>query len=91
VDIEPIGLIYVEDDKGIDNKIIAIDASDESARRIRDIKDIEKQKMKELRLLLEHNKDGMKNRWTKVHKAGGKGNALKVINKAIKTYTKEYR
>ncbi len=86
IDIEPIGLLYVEDDKGIDNKIIAIDASDEAFSHIRDIKDIGKQKMKELKHLLEHNKDGMENRWTKVHKAGGKANAIKIIDKAIKAY-----
>ncbi len=79
VRIKPIGVLYVDDEMGRDNKVIAVDLSDGASARIEDISDIEPERIEGMKRLLEHNKDGMKGKWTRVNGQAGREEALKEI------------
>ena len=83
IKIRPIGMLYVEDEMGIDNKIIAVDALDSSMDGIREFSEFDAQEIGKLFHLLEHNKDGMEGRWTKVKGQGGSAEAIKEIRKSV--------
>ena len=79
VRIRPIGMLYVEDEMGIDNKVIAVNVADSESAGLKDIAELDKLHMERISYLLEHNKDGMEGRWTKVKSAAGREAALKEI------------
>ena len=85
---KPIGIIYAEDEMGIDNKIIAVDEDDSGTAGFKDIESIGKKDMERLVYILEHNKDGMEGRWTKVKGTGGRENAIAEIRKALNAVKK---
>ena len=78
--LDPIGMLYVEDEMGVDNKIIAIPQGSGIANSIMDISP---EQIDKLVYLLEHNKDGMEGRWTKVKGVGGKDEAFAEVRKAM--------
>jgi inorganic pyrophosphatase len=75
-------MLYVVDEMGQDNKVIAVDASDDSLNDINDIDEIDPRLMQSIEYLLEHNKDGMEGRWTKVSSKTGKKAAIDEIMSA---------
>ena len=79
VKLKPIGMFYVQDEMGIDNKIIAVP---EGESVYADISDIGEKHLSNLRYLLEHNKDGMPGRWTKVSGVSGRESAMQEIERA---------
>ena len=83
IKIRPIGILYVEDEMGIDNKIIAVDALDSSTGGIREFSEFGGEEIGKLSHLLEHNKDGMEGRWTKVKGQGSSAEAIEEIRKSI--------
>lgn len=83
VKIRPIGILYVEDEMGIDNKIMAADASDSSMDGISEFSELGAKEIGKRFNSLEHNKDGMEGRWTKVQGQGGSAEAIKEIRKSI--------
>ena len=60
-----IGLLYVKDETGIDNKIMAVDSSDKTMGEILELSMLDREKLNSLIYMLEHNKDGLKGKWTK--------------------------
>ena len=82
VTLRPIGMLYVEDEMGQDNKVIAVDIGDETVAELKDISDMGEESIASLIYLLEHNKDGLEGRWTKVHGKAGKAEAIDEIHKS---------
>ena len=79
VRLKPIGMFYVKDEMGMDNKIIAVPEGDSIHA---DISDVDRKHLDNLAYLLEHNKDGMPGRWTKVNGFAGREAAISEIEKA---------
>jgi inorganic pyrophosphatase len=79
VKLKPIGMFYVKDEMGVDNKIIAVPEGDSAYA---DISDIGRKHLDNLIYLLEHNKDGMPGRWTKVSGMSGRESAMQEIERA---------
>ena len=79
VNLKPIGMFYVKDEMGVDNKIIAVPEGDSAYA---DISDIGRKHLDNLIYLLEHNKDGMPGRWTKVSGMSGRESAMQEIERA---------
>ncbi|MGC8537989.1 MAG: inorganic diphosphatase [Candidatus Micrarchaeia archaeon] len=83
IQVRPIGILYVEDEMGIDNKIIAADASDGSIASLNEFHEIGEEEIRKLSYMLEHNKDGLEGRWTKVKGHGSSAEAIAEIHKSI--------
>ncbi|EQD68473.1 inorganic pyrophosphatase [mine drainage metagenome] len=81
VRMRPIGVLYVDDEMGIDNKVIAVNSTDSSLNNIADISHIEDKIMDEIKYSLEHNKDGLPRRWTKVKGVGDAKEALSELKR----------
>ena len=79
VRLKPIGMFYVKDEMGVDNKIIAVPEGDSAYA---DISDIGRKHLDNLIYLLEHNKDGMPGRWTRVSGMSGKESDMQEIERA---------
>mgnify|MGYP001626415032 CR=1 FL=1 len=84
VDIEPIGIIFCEDEMGADDKIIAIAKYDKEYGGILDMGQVDKRLIYALAYQVEHNKDGMKGKFTKIKGFGGAEEAKRAIAKAMK-------
>ena len=79
VRLKPIGMLYVQDEMGIDNKIIAVPEGDSSHS---DISEIGEERISKLTYLLDHNKDGMEGWWTKVSGIAGRDSAISEIERS---------
>ena len=84
VKVRPIGLLYVKDEMGPDNKIMAVDSSDKTLDGISELSDIGEEKLRSLSYMLEHNKDGLKGRWTRLESTGGSNEAVSEILASLK-------
>lgn len=86
----PIGVLYMEDEEGIDNKIIAvpIDKVDPHFKTIKDISDLAEQIKDEVRVFLEDYKklEKAKYKFVKVKNWDSRSAAIKIINEAIESY-----
>ncbi|MEM0201990.1 MAG: inorganic diphosphatase [Candidatus Micrarchaeaceae archaeon] len=83
IKIRPIGMLYVVDEMGEDNKVIAIDALDESLNGIDDIDKVDAKLMQTAKYLLEHNKDDIEGKWTKVNGSAGMRETIIEIKKIL--------
>ncbi len=81
--VKPIGVLYVVDEVGIDNKIVAVNPEDESVRGIQDISELGEKKLNELKNILEGNKRNIPGKWTRVEGTAGKGKAMEEIKKTF--------
>ena len=86
VKCRPIGVLMMEDESGLDEKIIAIpvskvDISFDNIRNITDIADIVKDRIKHF---FEHYKDLDKDKWVKVLEWGDIEEAKKLIEEGVK-------
>ena len=81
-----IGLLYVKDETGIDNKIMAVDSSDKTMGEILELSMLDREKLNSLIYMLEHNKDGLKGRWPKVYSIGDSKKALLEIHASFKNF-----
>ena len=88
VKVRPIGLLYVKDEMGQDNKIIAVDSSDRSMDGLSELSMLGKEKLSSLSYMLEHNKDGLEGRWTKVDSAGDSRDAVSEIRASFKNHAR---
>ncbi|MGC8651665.1 MAG: inorganic diphosphatase [Candidatus Micrarchaeia archaeon] len=82
VDAEPIGVLYSEDEMGEDNKIIAVEKYDKSYGGMLDISQVDKRLLYALLYQIEHNKDGLEGRFTKIKGIGNAKEAKDAIEKA---------
>ena len=83
IEINPIGVIFMEDEKGVDEKILAIPSKkvDKNNDNIHDISDIPQQTVAEIVHFFEHYKDLEENKYVKILKTGNKNDAMEIIQK----------
>ena len=90
VKARPIGLLLMEDEAGIDNKVIAVPSEkvDPRFKEIQDIDDLPEHTRKEIKLFLEDYKklETEKYKHVKVRGLENKEKAKEIIKKAIKKY-----
>lgn len=82
----PIGMLEMEDEAGIDTKVIAVPTLkvDPFFSKINDISDLDKMTKQKIQHFFSHYKELEPNKWVKIKNFLGKEEAYKVIKKAIK-------
>ena len=84
VEAEPVGILEMEDEAGIDHKIIAVpqEKIDPRFKEIKDIDDIPSHLKKEIREFFENYKNLEPNKWVKLKDFKPKAEAEKMIEEA---------
>ncbi len=84
---KPIGMLEMEDEAGIDNKIIAVPMPkvDQKFKDYNDVSDIPEKTKKELRYFFENYKKLEPGKWVKLKEWKGKQEALEDIKRSIKS------
>ncbi len=88
VNATPIGLLLMEDEAGIDNKIIAVpnEKLDPRFKEIKDVKDLPEHLKKEIQEFFETYKRLEPNKFVKITGWEGKEKAMEIIKEAVKRY-----
>lgn len=88
--VRPIGVLFMEDEAGIDEKIIAVPAS-RLTRRYDNVKthsDLPEITVQQVQHFFEHYKDLEPGKWVKVKKWGGVEDAHRLIQEGIERFEK---
>lgn len=88
VKAKPIGVLWTEDEKGKDAKIIAVPVPSVDARfsKVNDISDLPDAVLEKIKHFFEHYKELEKGKWVRVTGWGGRVEALGRINDSIKRF-----
>lgn len=89
VKVRPVGVLPMEDDGGIDEKVLCVPAKDPRWAHIQDIDDVPAQIKNELEHFFTHYKDLEPGKWVKVGQWAGKDVAEKLIAEAYERFEKE--
>lgn len=82
----PVALLRMEDEEGVDDKVIGVPVKDPRFDEIQDLKDLPKHVKRELVHFFERVEELEPNKWTKFKGWGNQKAAKKIINRAIKLY-----
>ncbi len=91
VKARPVGLILMEDEAGIDDKIIAVPVKDPRFSGIKSLKDIPQHTLKEMQEFFETYKRLEPGKMVKFKKFDDIAAAKKVVEEGIKSYKKKFR
>ena len=85
INAKPIGVLIMEDEKGMDEKIIAVPGKklNSAYEDIDDLSELPKGLIDKISHFFERYKDLEKNKWVKIKEFGNKQQAIKLINEAI--------
>ncbi|MEY4713912.1 MAG: hypothetical protein RIQ37_242 [Actinomycetota bacterium] len=86
VKVRPVGVLPMEDDGGIDEKVLCVPYKDPRWAHIQDINDVPEQTKNELEHFFAHYKDLEPGKWVKVGSWQGKDVAEKLIKEAQERY-----
>lgn len=89
VDAYPIGVLFMDDQGKVDEKIIAIAQGDPFYNTYKDIKDLPPHILNEISHFFRVYKE-LENKATLVHEIGSKKEAIKAISDAIKRYKEKF-
>ncbi len=89
IKVRPVGIIEMEDERGVDDKILAVPIEDPRFSHVFDIKDVPEHFLKEISHFFEMYKALEPNKWVRVKGWFGAEKAKKVIEEAIKLYKKK--
>jgi inorganic pyrophosphatase len=89
VKVRPVGVLPMEDDGGIDEKVLCVPAKDPRWAHIQDIDDVPAQIKNELEHFFTHYKDLEPGKWVKVGQWAGKDVAEKLIAEAYDRFKTE--
>jgi len=83
-----IGMLEMEDESGIDTKVIAVphEKIDPTYAGVKDIKDLPEAVLEKIKHFFEHYKELEKGKWVRVKEFKGKDEALKEVQKGIENY-----
>ena len=86
--VRPIGVLEMEDEEGVDHKIIAvpIEKVDPRFANVRDVNDLPKAVLNQIKHFFEHYKELEPGKWTKVRNFHNSNVAKDMISKAIEAY-----
>ena len=82
IDVRPVGVLPMEDDGGIDEKLICVQTKDPRYAHIKDINDVPEQLKNEIKHFFEHYKDLEPGKWVKVGEWAGAAEAERLIKEA---------
>jgi inorganic pyrophosphatase len=87
----PIGVLIMEDESGVDEKILAVPVSklDPYYDSIKDVKDCEEITLKRIKHFFEHYKELEPGKWVKLKDFKGADEAKKMIEEAIRRFKEE--
>lgn len=88
ISIKIIGVLMMTDEKGLDEKLIAVPTNDvdPTSEEINDLSDLPKSTVSKIKHFFEHYKDTEKNKWVKVDEFRGRKEALKIYHESIELY-----
>jgi inorganic pyrophosphatase len=86
VNVRAVGVLPMEDDGGMDEKILCVPAKDKRWEHIQDINDVPQQTKNEIAHFFEHYKDLEPGKWVKLGKWAGKAEAERIIAEAQANY-----
>jgi inorganic pyrophosphatase len=86
INVRAVGVLPMEDDGGIDEKVLCVPAGDIRWDHIQDIKDVPEQTKNEIEHFFTHYKDLEPGKWVKVGSWAGKAEAEKLIAEAKAKY-----
>lgn len=88
INCRPIGVLYMEDESGGDEKILAVPSSKLTKRydKVKSYSDLPEITIEQIRHFFEHYKDLEPGKWVKVVKWGDETEAQKLIVEAIERY-----
>jgi len=89
VKVRPVGLLEMEDDGGVDAKVIAVPAKDPRWDHVQDVSDIPEMKRQEIQHFFEHYKDLEPGKWVKIGAWGDAAAAEKVVQEGIERFKAE--
>ena len=89
INCRPIGVLYMEDESGGDEKILAVPSSKLTKRydKVKSYSDLPEITIEQIRHFFEHYKDLEPGKWVKVVKWGDEAEAQKLIVEAIERYS----
>jgi len=87
--VRPIGILDMEDEGGIDWKLVAVAVKDPHSKNINDIEDVEEHLKKEIKNFFEIYKTLEEGKWVKVKDWHGKAEAQKRLMEAKDRFDKE--
>lgn len=84
----PIGMLEMEDEAGIDNKVVAVPTQkiDQKFKDFNDVTDIPEKTRDELKFFFENYKKSEPGKWVKIKEWKGKDVAIEEIRKGISNY-----
>jgi inorganic pyrophosphatase len=87
--VRPIGILDMEDEGGIDWKLVAVAVKDPHSKNINDIEDVEEHLVKKIKNFFEIYKTLEEGKWVKVKEWHGKKEAQKRLMEAKERFDKE--
>jgi len=89
VEVRAVGVLPMEDDGGIDEKILCVPAKDKRWAHIQDINDVPQQTRDEIEHFFAHYKDLEPGKWVKLGQGADKATAEKLIEEALERFKAE--
>lgn len=89
VECRPVAVMRMEDEKGIDDKLVAVPVKDPRFAHIKDLQDIPEHTKKEIAHFFETYKALEPKKWVKVRDWGNAEAAKKVLKEAMELYKKK--
>jgi len=86
VRVRVIGALVIEDEKGVDSKILSVLADDARFEGIKDIKDIHKHRLREIQEFFETYKRLEPHKWVRIKEWQNAEAAQKIVQYAVKQY-----
>ena len=86
VNVRAVGVLPMEDDGGMDEKILCVPAKDKRWEHIQDINDVPEQTKNEIAHFFEHYKDLEPGKWVKLGEWANKAEAERLIAEAKANY-----
>jgi inorganic pyrophosphatase len=88
--VRVIGALIIEDEKGIDPKILSVLVNDARFEGYKDISDVHKHELKEIEEFFETYKRLEPHKWTKIKGWKNATEAMEIVDNAIRNYRKLY-
>jgi len=85
-----IGALEMEDEKGVDHKVVAVNYSDYRLRHIEDISQIPESWLNEIKHFFEHYKDLEPGKWVKLKEFKPKEVGIEYVKKAYNMYKEKF-
>ena len=90
VDAKVVGIMHMEDENGIDDKILSVAANDPAYHHINDLEDIPQHHMNELKNFFEGYK-ALENKKVKVGNMYGRDKAYECVKRSIDLYNEKFK